>query len=71
MIQKISFQRFLLIGCRMYCFDALERVKWFGFKNKTSSSSRISPIRSRGAITVILVHSNMGSELVLTDIKTG
>jgi len=31
----------------------------FGFENKARSSSKIKPVRSTSAVTVVLAHSNM------------
>jgi hypothetical protein len=42
---KICFQRFFLKSCCKDCFDALEGVKWFRFKNKTRSSNKIRSFR--------------------------
>jgi hypothetical protein len=56
---KIGFEEFFLERCCKNSFDTLESVQWFGFKNETGNSSKIKPIRSRSALTVVLVHSNM------------
>jgi hypothetical protein len=56
---KIDLEGFLLERCSEYSLDTLEGVQRFGFKNKTSNSSEIKPIRSRCTVTVLLVHSNM------------
>jgi len=59
LLPKISFEGFFLEGCREYLFDTLKSVQRFGFENKARNSSMIKPIRSRSALTVVLVHSNM------------
>ena len=40
-------------------FDAVEGVHGFGFKNKARGSSKMKPICSWSAVTVVFLHSNM------------